>query len=1481
MLALALSAQAAVEIYGAKASQYVPAFIDYTLNSQADVTIQIRPSDAGGTPTGAAVRTVTFTGLARGFHRFIWLAEQDDASTAPMGYYVAELSATSTRAAWGPIIGPFTGVNPTVEGGSDPATTEGFYGTAVNCYPATGQYYGRIYAAHKTNKDIYMYGPDGTYLGKFQDEAISWGASAPWDVAVADDGYVYVCDRSMMFAYCFTPDGQFVSQSPTQTNHRAIFARKTPDGKTHIYHSGGTVIKKMTVNADHVTWQTTPFGGNTLFAASGASNCGMWANADNTTVYVASNGGDYNGVSKWNLVSGAWVQDGAFAVGPPTPAAGQQGTTDVTFVGGAVPSLWINRQVSSTYFPVRKSDPATNAMISEFGSPLNWGLMISNDGVGNIAANWGHSTWTWANHYWALFAEAGTYTCSTKRTTAFQLTATPSPVVVPGSAVWTPDNTIAADDYDTASVSFKIMDVNGWADIMSCTVDLRPIGYSGTAPCSLSQDVSDATGKTAIATLSGIKAKVGTRCTTGFGQPVHFLTATPVDAAMGSNADPEELKLQVTGDPYFDANIRHTRVSTWFISGAQIKAVGGGIPGATDPRAQGPFTYYSALSDVGGYANIELSAGSYAVSASKVGFGSTAPINITAPYTGFTVELYLRPLTIAEARATPNGTKVNVEGVCYAQPKGLAPTAADGLETRTDTTYKRGQWYVCDPNSAGNGMLFMVTAPSDTFPFQWDDVDGQDFLGNSTYFGKRPAVGETIMITGLLDIPGGHERRVLIQNTDIETGLANFNILPTYSNLGNLGGLPAAPVNLAITDFMHGVTQSFHEAWGKFAKTENAIVLGYTADGTETGMTPVDAVPYLTVADLAGHTAQIAIDKPATLGNPAIPSIGSVYTFTGAAGRRERYGSGCIRVRGASDMVETAAAQAVLKVNLVDQAAGAVTGAQWRRVGQTTWLNSGALELLAAGSYDIEFKPVTNYVTPANANVSVTVSAVTTVTGTYTKYGTLKVTLLPAAAVTAGAQWRRVGQTTWLNSAASESLPPGNYTVEFKPISGFTAPAPLAVTIVAATANNQTATYSDSLPAPDGMAVIRTKNDGDPINVHGIVSAKIGAAIWIQAPDRSVGIRVEGTSSAVEVGDDAQVVGALDLQDGEMVIVPTAIAELVNGTTAPAALDMRSREIGGKASGTTPGVSTGRGALNVGLKIHFLGMVTSAAANSYYLWDGANRSDMPVSDGAGTGVLVEAAPPADVAPWTDWVDVTGVVGAKDLGGGVIAPTIVPISAAKVTSFDTIAAPSGTALTAGWNLLGLPAAPAAVSDGDEWTPKAWEPYMVLSPTQDPFDIDGRMYRWENCSGSLYNWDYWTEVGSHGPFGGALLGDGYWMQLSDPWAVSYSGKASTLDQWIGVCNTGWMIIGHPKPHNTYMADLIVHDGGAVYSMTDAVLTNNWIDCVGYWWDNQVQSLIDVGIPDCWGSTDTLLPWHGYWLQAYEKDLALIVPEAPVAP
>ena len=137
-------------------------------------------------------------------------------------------------------------------------------------------------------------------------------------------------------------------------------------------------------------------------------------------------------------------------------------------------------------------------------------------------------------------------------------------------------------------------------------------------------------------------------------------------------------------------------------------------------------------------------------------------------------------------------------------------------------------------------------------------------------------------------------------------------------------------------------------------------------------------------------------------------------------------------------------------------------GAQWRRTGTSTWFNSGSTETgIPVGSYDVEFKAVTGWNTPASVPVTIGDGTTETVTGTYVQQlGSLQGTILPQAAVDAGGQWRRSGTSTWFNSGSTETgIPVGSYDVEFKALAGWNTPASVPVTISNGTTETVSGTY--------------------------------------------------------------------------------------------------------------------------------------------------------------------------------------------------------------------------------------------------------------------------------------------------------------------------------------------------------------------------------------------------------------------------------------
>ena len=153
-----------------------------------------------------------------------------------------------------------------------------------------------------------------------------------------------------------------------------------------------------------------------------------------------------------------------------------------------------------------------------------------------------------------------------------------------------------------------------------------------------------------------------------------------------------------------------------------------------------------------------------------------------------------------------------------------------------------------------------------------------------------------------------------------------------------------------------------------------------------------------------------------------------------------------------------------LRVTISPQ--GAIdAGAQWRRTGTSAWWNSGDTESgIPAGQYTVEFKDITGWNKPSNQGVIISDGQTTNASGIYTiilPTGSLCVTISPQGAIDAGAQWRRVGTSAWLNSGNTESdIPVGQYAVEFKDITSWNKPSEQGVMISDGQTTNASGTYT-------------------------------------------------------------------------------------------------------------------------------------------------------------------------------------------------------------------------------------------------------------------------------------------------------------------------------------------------------------------------------------------------------------------------------------
>jgi len=74
--------------------------------------------------------------------------------------------------------------------------------------------------------------------------------------------------------------------------------------------------------------------------------------------------------------------------------------------------------------------------------------------------------------------------------------------------------------------------------------------------------------------------------------------------------------------------------------------------------------------------------------------------------------------------------------------------------------------------------------------------------------------------------------------------------------------------------------------------------------------------------------------------------------------------------------------------------------------------------------------------------------------------GSLLVTLIPAGAISAGAQWQLDGGAFQSSGILVSGLSPGNHTVTFNTISGWNTPASQTVTLVAGVTNSVTGAYT-------------------------------------------------------------------------------------------------------------------------------------------------------------------------------------------------------------------------------------------------------------------------------------------------------------------------------------------------------------------------------------------------------------------------------------
>ena len=133
--------------------------------------------------------------------------------------------------------------------------------------------------------------------------------------------------------------------------------------------------------------------------------------------------------------------------------------------------------------------------------------------------------------------------------------------------------------------------------------------------------------------------------------------------------------------------------------------------------------------------------------------------------------------------------------------------------------------------------------------------------------------------------------------------------------------------------------------------------------------------------------------------------------------------------------------------------AGAINdGAQWRLANSGNWQNSQDILELFPNTYEIEFKDILNWITPANQFVTVEENQTTSTSGFYEEestisYGTITGLIYPEDAKNSGAKFKIGASGNWFNHNTTVTLEVGQHTVYFKEISNWITPSPVTVIV--------------------------------------------------------------------------------------------------------------------------------------------------------------------------------------------------------------------------------------------------------------------------------------------------------------------------------------------------------------------------------------------------------------------------------------------------
>jgi hypothetical protein len=113
--------------------------------------------------------------------------------------------------------------------------------------------------------------------------------------------------------------------------------------------------------------------------------------------------------------------------------------------------------------------------------------------------------------------------------------------------------------------------------------------------------------------------------------------------------------------------------------------------------------------------------------------------------------------------------------------------------------------------------------------------------------------------------------------------------------------------------------------------------------------------------------------------------------------------------------------------------------------------------------------------------------------------GSLRVSISPAAAITAGAKWEVAGGTPQSSEATVANLSAGDHTVSFTPISGWTTPADQTVTITNGTTTQATGVYKPKVKGNARLTITSPKSGQSVSNALLLITGTVPDKVAVNA----------------------------------------------------------------------------------------------------------------------------------------------------------------------------------------------------------------------------------------------------------------------------------------------------------------------------------------------------------------------------------------------